>query len=294
MPSFLKNGDVELHWDRPDESYRAPRFDWSGKIFKVIFKGTTITGCEKDFPLKSPHKGRGFYNEFGIDQPVGFAECIKGDWFHKIGIGLLQKSTDEYLFNYPYKTRPLPFVVDQTPTSLIFACHSPLANGYAYSYEKEIFLTHQGFTINYTLKNTGEKCIETNEYNHNFIRIGESQIGRNYVLKFPFKLKPGSSGEVVNPNRVVEFNEDEISLAGIPESPVFFSFLNGEEEVKARWEMVNTAVGMGIREEGSFTTSKVNLWGWKGALCPEIFVDIKINGGETQTWKRTYTFYQTR
>ena len=35
--------------------------------------------------------GKGFTTEFGIDNALGFYEAKKGEWFHKIGVGVLKK-----------------------------------------------------------------------------------------------------------------------------------------------------------------------------------------------------------
>jgi hypothetical protein len=287
MPYLLKNKSIELHLHAPDENYNLSRFDWTGKIFEVKYEGISLAGYEKEVTEVGDFAGRGFYNEFGIDKPIGFVECKQGDWFHKIGVGLLQKEGADYLFHHPYKIRPSEWAIEKTEKSIAFSCTAPLVNGYAYDYEKTIKLTNQGFDIHYQLKNTGEKPIETNEYNHNFIRMDNRPIGQDYVLKFPFSLQPGSTGESLNPKNVVEFHETQMKLAEIPDSPFFFSFLNGKEDVRAEWELVNHSLGLGIKEVGSFLTSKVNLWGWQGAVSPELFIDIEIHPWETQSWSRS-------
>jgi hypothetical protein len=293
MPYLLKNKSIELHLYAPDENYHLPRFDWTGKIFEVKYEGIPLAGYEKEVTEAGDFAGRGFYNEFGIEKAIGFAECKPGDWFHKIGVGLLQKEGADYLFHHPYKIRPSEWVIEKTEESIAFSCSAPLVNGYAYEYKKTIQLTDQGVDIHYQLKNTGEKLIDTNEYNHNFIRIADQPIGPGYVLKFVFSLQPGSTGEYLNPKNVIEFHEMEMKLTGIPDSPFFFSFLNGKEPVRAQWELINTSLGIGIKEVGSFSTSKVNLWGWQGAISPELFIAIKLPPGETKSWTRSYTMFKT-
>jgi len=44
--------------------------------------------------------------------------------------------------------------------------------------------------------------------------------------------------------------------------------------VAAFWELINTKNKIGISETGSFNTTRVNLWGWKHVISPELFYDI--------------------
>ncbi|NNF34233.1 MAG: hypothetical protein HKN68_08995 [Saprospiraceae bacterium] len=292
MTHLLNFNSLEVLLDLPIKGYNHPRFDWTGKIIDVKYKGISLAGYEKDDPKPDEYVGRGFYNEFGIERAVGFHDCGVGDWFHKIGIGLLKKDGEVYAFHHPYEIKPLEFQVQKSDTHLIIDAMSPIINGYGYKYEKELILTENGWEVHYKLDNTGSKIIETDEYNHNFIMIGEEEIGRDYILKFPFPLQPGIKGEALNPKDVIEINDNEIKLFDKPDSPFFYSFLNGEDLVDAEWKLLNLKTGIGITEKGSFLTSKVNLWGWKGAISPELFIKIKVEPGESMSWNRKFSIFE--
>ncbi|MFT7071032.1 MAG: hypothetical protein ACJAZY_003936, partial [Spirosomataceae bacterium] len=91
MPHLLKNDNLEISIDFPAEGYKSSRFDYTGKITTVMFRGTTIVTTEQ---LNSPNEdylGKGLYNEFGIDSALGYNEAAKDEWFHKVGVGLLRK-----------------------------------------------------------------------------------------------------------------------------------------------------------------------------------------------------------
>jgi hypothetical protein len=288
MPHILQNENIELHIDHPTENYNHARFDWTGKIVELKYKGISVAGYEKEGAGSNEYKGKGFYNEFGIDNPIGFSECKEGEWFHKIGVGLLQKVDEGYIFHHNYRIKPLDFKVKKNKDKIIITAKSEIVNGYAYQLDKKIKLKENGFEIHYHLKNTGTKPIETDEYNHNFVMMGNEKIGKDYFLKLPFRLKPGLIGEVVNPNNVVEIRDKKMGLKDSPESPFFYSFINGKNPVSAQWEIFQKKLGIGVREKGDFTTSKVNLWGWAGAISPELFNNIKVNPGMSQSWKRSY------
>lgn len=293
MTHILKNKNLEIHIDSPLENYNHSRFDWTGKIVKVKFQNILISGNETINDEENIQAGKGFYNEFGIDTPLGFDEANIGDWFHKIGVGLLKKDNNQYLFHKEYEIDPAEFKIKTGTSKISVECISATNNGYAYILKKEIELLENSFTINYYLKNTGEKTINTNEYNHNFISINNEFIGADYILKFPFQLKPQLFEETVNPEGKVEIGQQEIKFNGQPKEQFFFSNLSGDENVNAKWELTNLKNNIGIRETGSFQTNKINLWGYKHVICPELFFNIALKPGQSTAWSRTYHIFKT-
>jgi len=292
MAHILKNKNLEIHIDLPLENYNFSRFDWTGKIVKVKFQTILVSGIERSDCEEEQHFGKGFYNEFGIDAPSGFDEVKIGGWFHKIGIGLLKKDDNQYIFNKAYEIKPAEFKTTANSNKIIIECKSQAINGYSYLLKKEIELFESSFVINYFLQNTGAKPIITNEYNHNFVAINKDSIGKNYILKFPFQLKPKLFGEIVNPEQKVDIGQNEIKFNGVPKEQFFFSNLSGDETVDAGWELINLKNKIGISETGSFKTNKVNLWGWEHVISPELFFNIDINSGQSIKWSRTYNLYK--
>ena len=287
MPHILKNKDLEIKIDFPLENYNFSRFDWTGKIVEVRFQNTLFSSVEETNAHNENQIGKGFYNEFGIDSALGFEETEIGDWFHKIGVGLLKKEDNQYLFSKAYQIRPAEFKTSTEPNKIILECKSERINAYSYILRKEIELHESSFMIKYYLENTGEKEINTHEYVHNFTAINRS-IGEDYVLNFKFDIKPDLFGERVNPEGIVEIGQNEIKFKCAPKEQFFFSNLTGGQIVDAGWELLHIKRKMGIREKGDFQTNKVNLWGWKHVISPELFFEIKIKPGESTEWSRTY------
>jgi hypothetical protein len=292
MTHVLKNEHLEIQIDLPLENYNFSRFDWTGKIVSVQYKNICIAGVEKLNDGDDTKSGKGFYNEFGINAPIGFAEIKSGDWFHKIGIGLLKKEGEAYSISRKYVIQPADFTVTTWPDKIIISCVSPVLNGYSYVLKKEIRLLESAFIIQYFLKNTGKKIIQTNEYNHNFIAINNELISSDYELRFPFYIRPESFEETVNPEQRVEIGEKEILFNGTPNDPFFFSNLSGSESIEATWELINTRSKIGITETGSFKSTKVNLWGSKHVISPELFFDITIEPDKEIEWSRTYNVFE--
>lgn len=292
MAHLLKNKNIEIIIDLPLENYNFSRFDWTGKIVDVKFKGIPLVTLEDPSCKNENLFGKGFYNEFGIDTALGFEETKIGDWFHKIGVGLLKKEDSNYAFHKPYSIKPAEFTTTEKANSLIIDCISAKVNGYSYELRKEIELQEGGFNIKYHLKNTGEKAIKTTEYSHNFTAIDNDLIGANYVLNFPFDLKPKLFGETVNPESAVVIGTKDIHFTSSPNQAFFFSNLSGRERVKSAWELIHLKSKLGIRENSNFTTNKINLWGWKHVVSPETFYDINIAPVASAEWTRSYEVFK--
>ncbi len=292
MLHILKNENLEICIDLPLNNYQFSRFDWTGKITSVKFKGIPVSTQEKINGDEENVYGKGFYNEFGIEMPVGFNEIKEGEYFPKIGVGALKKEGETYGFSNTYEIQPANFKVSTESNKLIVECVSKDVNGYSYVLRKEIELLESSFVIHYQLRNTGEKTITTNEYTHNFLAIDKELMGSDYILKFPFDLKAELFDAALNPEGKVEFGEREISFNNTPEEQFFYGNLSGNRMVDAYWELINTKSKIGISETGSFKTNKINLWGWKHVVSPELFFDISLKAGKTTKWSRTYNVFE--
>lgn len=292
MGHTLKNKDLEVQIDFPNENYDFSRFDWTGKITSVKFKNIQLTSVEDPNDRNHNQLGQGLYNEFGIETALGFDETEIGDWFHKIGVGLLKKEDENYEFNKPYKIKPLKFQTRTDRNRVLIHCVSPITNGYSYELQKEIELQETGLTIKYTLRNIGKKTIQTDEYVHNFMAINNDSVGEIFRINFPFDLKPKLFGETVNPELAVSVGEKEVTSNAPPNEQFFFSNLSGGKSVPASWELRHLKTKIGIREKTSFQTSKINLWGWKHVISPELFFEINIEPNEMKEWTRTYEVFQ--
>tara|TARA_R110000822_G_scaffold6493_11_gene27508 strand:- start:696 stop:1580 length:885 start_codon:yes stop_codon:yes gene_type:complete len=289
MSHILKNKNLEIQIDLPIENYNAARFDWTGKIVNVKFQNIQLASSERITTKNETQIGKGFYNEFGIDTALGFNEAAIGGWFHKIGVGLLRKESERYLFSENHEIKPAEFEINYTSNSILITCISVLHNRYSYILRKEIELLENGFTIHYRLENTGEKELITDEYVHNFTAIGKAFINENYILKFPFQLEPALFIETVNLEQKVAVGQTEIKFIGAPREQFFFSNLSGYKNVEAKWKLQNLKHKISISETGDFKTNKVNVWGWQHVISPELFINISLKPGKTKSWTRVYT-----
>ena len=94
MALLLENNLLQLEIQEPGKGYCGSRFDWTGQITQIRYR-RQHTFCTEETvdPALVNKLGRGLYNEFGIDQPLGYHDCSVGDKFPKIGIGLITRDT---------------------------------------------------------------------------------------------------------------------------------------------------------------------------------------------------------
>lgn len=59
-----------MNIEKPQQGYIGSRFDWTGKVIQLWWKGIPFCTSEL-FDSHSDQQGKGFFNEFGIDQPMG-------------------------------------------------------------------------------------------------------------------------------------------------------------------------------------------------------------------------------
>jgi hypothetical protein len=46
-----------------------------------------------------------------------------------------------------------------------------------------------------------------------------------------------------------------------------------------------------MKEVTDFIPERINVWGHKHVISPELFVSIDLEPGKKQKWRRRYTFY---
>lgn len=292
MTYILKNKNLELHIDDPNENYNFSRFDWTGKITQLKYKDIPFCTIERTDDVNQNLIGKGFYNEFGAKKVIGYEEIEIGDWFHKIGVGKLKKKYPKYKFDQTLELVPAEFNLKSEDNSISINCVSENIHGYAYVLKKKISLLENGFSIEYFLENTGQKDIVTDEYTHNFLAINKEEIGTNYILKFPFELHQEVFAKIVNIENKVQLIENEVRFSDSPKDQFFFRNLTGNENWASSWELINLKQKLGIKETTSFHGTKADLWGWKHVISPEIFYNISLKPNETTKWLRTYEVFE--
>jgi hypothetical protein len=206
----IRNGEITARVYLPDATagfYRSTRFDWSGAIASLEYKGhdyygawfTKITdiydfGYEgsNDEVISAEFTAMvGPAEEFGV---IGYNDAQPGGLFVKPGVGVLRRA-DETAYNHskPYQiANGGKWDVERRSDSVAFTqtLNEP-ALDFGYVYTKIIRLApgKPQMTIEHVLRNTGAKPIHSNVYNHNFMTLDRQPPGPDYDIRFPFELQ---------------------------------------------------------------------------------------------------------
>jgi hypothetical protein len=296
---ILENNEMKATIYTPNSKtgyYRGSRFDWSGMVGRVEFRGHTyFADWQKPHAPDNPEHGIGPAEEFDMDAPPGFAETKINESFMKIGVGKLVRS--EQPANYFFNNR---YVIDEPGIWTITAgrrCaefNQSLGDtrGWAYQYAKRISIEESKLIITHTLKNTGTQPIASEQYCHNFISIDTAAIGPDYRVIFPFQptitddMAKGFEG-------LATLQKSVLQIAQIlPEGRSLWASFGGLKNAAAEngFSVENMKTGAMISIKGTLPPSKFNFYAVRSAICPEPFVKIQAHPGESVTWSSELTF----
>lgn len=296
----ISNGPIHAKLYLPDPAigyYRATRFDWSGAIASLEFQGHNYFGVW--FPRYDPklHDAiTGPVEEYRTgESALGYADAKVGENFIRIGVGLLKKP-EEPRFQQ-FKTYEIvdngKWSVKTAPDSVEFTHQvTDPVSGYAYLYRKTVRLVKGAprLIIEHSLKNTGKKTIETNVYNHEFFVLDNQPSGPDFTVKFPFDVKTAA-----DLHGLAELNGKELHYlkelqpGGQSVSGELTGFGDSARDFDIRVE--NRKTGAGVHVVGDRPLWKIFFWSIRTTVCPEAYVNMKIEPGQESRWNLTYDFY---
>ncbi len=297
LQAEITNGQIRMKLYLPDTKngyYRATRFDWSGEIASLEYKGHEYYGLwfdrvdpkVRDYHyvgteiIASPCSGiSGPAEEFQTNgTALGWDEAKIGGTFIKIGVGVLRKDDGNYDPVKQYEiVDPGKWTVKRHRDSVEFTQElSDPSLGYGYIYRKTVRLIH--------------RAIRTTVYNHNFLVLDKQPPGPDFAITVPFQIQSPRppSGELaeIRGNQVVYLkaleNEDRVQtrVRGFGDSPKY-------NEIRIE----NRRVGAGILMAGDRPLADLNLWSIRTVLAMEPFIAMTIDPGGGFTWKMSYQYY---
>lgn len=210
----IANGDITATVYVPDAKngfYTTMRFDWSGAIGSLTYKGHEYYGTWwskitdiYDFGYEGPNKDVisadftamvGPAEEFGA---LGYNDVPAGGLFVKPGVGVLRRDEANYNHSLPYRiANGGTWDVKRSRDAIEFThtLNEPSIN-FGYVYTKIVRLTpgKPQMTIAHVMKNTGSKPIVTNVYNHNFTTIDKQPTGPDVEITVPWQMTRAARG----------------------------------------------------------------------------------------------------
>jgi len=291
----ISNGIVTARIYLPDAEkgyYRSTRFDWSGVMPQLEYRGHSYFG--QWFPRYNPTINDAIMGPVESFWPLGYDRAGAGGSFVVIGVGKISRpDTAAYL---PFKYYPIlnagTWDVKRSRSGIEFR-HRLTDTVCSYDYTKKITLTRgqPEMVIVHTLKNTGQKTIETDVFNHNFFLLDSQSVGPGRVLKFIFPLTAEQSRGLGD---LAAIAGDSISvLRPFKGRESVYAVLHGYDNSAGDYDirLEDHTSGAGVRITADRPLGKMVFWGSLKVLCPEPYIHISVPPGETFSWTLRYSFY---
>ena len=315
----ISNGLVNVSFYLPDAAigfYRGTRFDWSGIIYSLLYKGeeyysrwyTSIdpaiyNNVQRVRPDGTGEvvtgiasSGQGPAEEFLTKNiALGFDEVKAGGTFLKIGVGVLRRPDDK-----PYDRYRAYEIVDGgkwttkvSQDKVVFT--QKLSNnesGYGYVYTKTIRLLSGKpvMRIEHKLDNTGTRPLVSSVYDHNFFVTHNHYTGPDYIITAPYPMK---SRLLVSPD-----------LSRIEGNKLMFKKPLATEEMVALmiegfgptakdyfFRVENIKTGTGYSVQGDRPLDSILLWAIFTNISMESFINLHADPGKHEQWAYEYLYF---
>lgn len=309
----ISNGIIRAQVYLPDAVkgyYRGTRFDWSGVIGSLHYKGhnyygpwfTKIQPEIHDFIFSGPEiiagacsAAVGPVEEFSADEPLNFAAAKPGETFIKIGVGVLRKPDNRKYDNYRlYQILDSGnWIIDPKTDSVEFTqqIEDPSA-GYSYRYTKIVRLVpgKPQMVIEHTLKNIGKRPIRTNVFDHNFLVLDKRPVGPDFTISVPFTIR---TNEPPDPKLAAVEGKRIVYKSRLQGKDVVAAPIQGFGKTAADYSITieNAKARAGMKITGNRPLSDEALWSIRSVVAMEPFVAISIEPGSEFTWAYTYSYY---
>jgi hypothetical protein len=279
----------------PDASsgyYRGVRFDWSGVIYDLAYKDHHYFG--KWFDRYEPTLHDAIMGPVDAFDPIGYEAATTGGTFVKIGVGTLEKESDErYNFSRAYRliNGGSWRYEKKGKNSMLYehVLNDPNCN---YRYTKTLTLTpgKPELVIDYLLQNRGTAPIETNVFNHNFFVMDGQPTGPDFSVTLPFV----PTGDVKGKTTAAIVDGKQIRYRETINKGEFFAIspATGYGNTPADYDILvsNAKTKSAVRIVGDQPIVKFVYWSSYATLCPEPYTRVTAAAGQEARWKITYSF----
>ena len=294
----ISNGALDAKLYLPDSQsgyYRGTRFDWSGVIHSLRYRGHEYFGpWFERYDPKTHDAITGPVEEFLTqDAGLGYQEAKPGGSFIRIGVGVVRKPEEAAYrrFNTYEIIDPGKWTLRTTPDSVEFVHELSSDTGYAYTYRKTVRLAKDKpvMTLEHSLRNTGSRVIGTSVYNHNFFVIDGQPTGPDSVVRFPFEARATRDLKDLAEVRTREL----VYLKELQKGQSVFTEVDGFGATARDYDirLENRKAGAGVRITGDRPIAKLVFWSIRTTFCPEPYIDMRIEPGSESAWKIAYEFY---
>lgn len=303
MSQTIRSSRLEVRIREPGEVYRASRFDWSTNVDSIVLDGThQFASAESLDPADRNTRGAGLHAEFGIRTALGYDDVVFGGRFYKIGVGAIRRESQEaYNFYTLYK--------DIQPATMMFRKiehvggeeleikqYTAPGKDFGWKLIRRYRVNGRNLSVSNELTNTGTRPISTNEYCHNFLKLGEKNLGPDYELGFNFPVAPvfeavrDKTGILDAAQNMIPRFVKEPGIGGEHQFWVGGLLDPTASNGNAAWYLRDAKTGLSVSERLEGPCKRVDMWGMRHVCSVELFAAIHLDPGATQRWVRQYSF----
>ena len=293
----ISNGLIEMKLLPPDPErgyYQGTRFDWSGQVASLHYKGHNWFGqWNATYDPKLHDAIMGPVEEFRTNESgLGFDEAKPGESFIRIGVGAVRRPDDK-----PYQSFKTYDIVDHGKWTVkrhadrIEFTQRLSLGGYAYVYKKTMRLEKGKpvLAIEHSLRNIGAKPIHTAQYNHNFFVMDGKPTGPDASVTFAFDPRP-----TLDLKDLAEIQGRKlVYLKELAPGQSTFTQIEGFGSTAKDYDLrlEHRAAGIGVHITGDQPIAKLVYWSIRSTFCPEPYISLNADPGREVRWKYTYEFY---
>jgi hypothetical protein len=304
--AVLSNGLVQAVVYLPDAQkgyYRASRFDWSGVVPCLTFKGHTYFGIWFDHydpmindaiagPVEEFRSGDG-------RSSIGYDDVGPGGLFIKPGVGALRKADNSpfrFAFTYEQVDRGKWTVrIKRDQVTFTQTLRSSLGISYIYQKTVRLATNEPVLILEHQLKNIGSKQIVSEVYDHDFFMIDKTPTGPSMVVHFSFLPQPKTSlGHLARiDGQDLVYTQNLSSQESAAGREHVSSYLTGFSSNHSDYDFTveNKDTGVGVEQTADMPISQLNFWSISTTICPEAYIHLNVGPGETTNWNIRYRFF---
>ncbi len=296
----ITNGEIEAKLYLPNfelGSYRGTRFDWSGIIYSLTYRGHQFTykWYERHDP-KIHDAVTGPAEEFlSGDTALGYEQVAgkPGGTFIRIGVGEVLRPKDEKTYQR-FKTydivNPGKWTVRPMDDRVEFEQTLRTGTGYSYVYQKTVRLEHgkPQLVLEHTLRNIGKLPIDTDQYDHNFWVIDNEVVGPQVSFTFGFDVKPVKPlGEAAQfDGRKLVYTRELQKGQSVAGDLTGFGASARDYDIHLEYAGSHA----GVRFQGDRPLTRLYFWSIRTVACAEPYIHLHIEPGKDIHWVIRYTF----
>lgn len=285
---IINDGELKARVLNPENThYVRTRFNHSAFLPDVWYKGMKFTQYERN-------QNDGFNSTDGsgiccdYDGGMIMRESKPGEYFLRPGVGIIKRGeVDLGLADWsPYEALGTKW--DAQGNKAHFETNTKNVNGFAYAETRDVELNGDTITMKMSLKNTGDRYFEFAEYGHNFLSLGDEEVGPGYRLETPGFVDPSACNSLPLAYSLVG-DKTGFGFSGEVRKS-FYVKSTDVRKADVTWKMTHEGMSAFISESDSFTPSQIAVWGDYYVFSCEVFIPVKLNPGEEISWSRKWRF----